>query len=242
MTAMVAAPAGGLRLCDGIAATLRPAPADVHHLTAAARHAADRLDDLASWLAELRYDDDALRTIAERSYWHPNGFAKLVLHTDTDHRLRLHVWPAGEGRVGESNPHSHRWPFASTVLVGRGLHMVEYAEATTGRGFDRYRYGADPADRSALVADGSARLTKLRSRHNHVGGVYSCDIDVVHTVAPIGAGVTATFVVQGPRRTEDTVVYRPPGLGDDQPNGVLTEQDLLALIDDVLVGYQGGRP
>lgn len=242
MTATVAASAGGLRLCAGIAASLRPARVDVHHLTDAARHAAGRLDDLASWLDELRHEEAAVRTVAERSYWHPNGFAKLVLHTDVDHRIRLHVWPAGEGRLGESNPHSHRWPFASTVVVGGGLHIVEYAEAETGRRHDRYRYGADPADRAALVADGTARLARLRQLHNRLGGVYPCEIDVVHTVVPIGAALTATLVVQGPRRTRDTVVYRPSGLGDDQPNGVLTESDLRCLIDNVLAEYLGGRP
>ncbi|HEX3650045.1 MAG TPA: hypothetical protein VHV49_16575 [Pseudonocardiaceae bacterium] len=218
----------------------RPAPDDVKHLSEAARHVAGHLDDLASWLDELRNDEAAVRTVAERSYWHPNGFAKLVLHTEPDHRLRLHVWPAGDGRLGESNPHSHRWPFASTVVTGGGLHMVEYTEsATRGRRYDRYRYGADPADRAALLADGDARLTRVRSLHNRPGGVYSCDTDVVHTVAPIGAALTATVVVQGPQRTPSTVVYRWPGLGDDQPNGVLTEADVLSLTGAVLAGYRG---
>lgn len=240
MTAPVAALSGGLRLCGDVAAVLRPAPVDVRHLSEAARHVAARLDDLASWLDELRPDAAAVRTIAERSYWHPNGFAKLVLHTDPDFKLRLHVWPAGEGRLGESNPHSHRWPFASTVVAGGGLHMVEYTESETrGYRYDRYRYGADPADRAALVAAGTARLTRVRSLHNGYGGVYSCDTDVVHTVAPIGAALTATLVVQGPQRTPSTVVYRRPGLGDDQPNGVLTESDLLSLTGDVLAAYRG---
>lgn len=242
MTAPVAALSGGLRLCGDIAAAPRPAPVDVHHLTAAAQHAADHLENLASWLDDLRHDTAAVRSIAERSYWHPNGFAKLVLHTDVDHKLRLHVWPAGVGRLGESNPHSHRWDFASTVVAGAGLHMVEYTESDTrGSHYDRYRYGADPADRAALVAAGSARLARLRSLHNRFGGVYSCDTDVVHTVAPIGDALTATLVVQGPQRTSSTVVYRPPGLGGDQPNGALTESDVRSLTGDVLAAYRGSR-
>jgi hypothetical protein len=242
MTATVAAASGGLRLCGDIAAVLRPAPADVQHLTDAARHAAGRLDQLASWLDGLRHDGAALRTVAERSYWHPNGFAKLVLHTDVDHKIRLHVWPAGKDRLGESNPHSHRWPFASTVVAGGGLCMVEYVEAATGRRYERYRYGGDPTNRAALVADGDARLARRAGLHNRLGGVYSCDTDVVHTVAPVGHALTATLVVQGPQRTRSTVVYRRPGLGDEQPNGVLTESDLLSLTDAVLAAYAGERP
>src|SRR5438552_2883438 len=70
---------------------------------------------LAAWLAGFD-DPDRAEPVARCSYWHHNGFAKLVLRIADDHRVRLHVWPAGENRLGESNPHGHRWNFASTVV------------------------------------------------------------------------------------------------------------------------------
>jgi len=177
-----------------------------------------------------------MRDAVKRSYWHPNGFAKLVLHTSADFRIRLHVWPeADEPSRGESNPHSHRWEFASTIIAGEGMHMVEYGETSEGGELhSRFWYGADPADPAALRRDGQAYLKKLRTPHVRRGQVYSCDTEIVHTVRPIDASLTATVVVQGPHRSAKTVVYCLPDQTDDQPNGELTESEFRLLIDSVV--------
>lgn len=246
MSPTLAAGPGGHSFCADIAKLLTAEGVGVPGLRSAAAQACDRFADFADWLAELRADPAAARDVAARSYWHPNGFAKLVLYSsdEPEFRLRLHVWPAVTTglRLGESNPHSHRWEFASVVAVGDGMHMVEYVETEQGgKPYRRHRYGADPADRAALVADGSVRLARTRSPHVYCGQTYSCDTAVVHTVVPIGTGVTATLVVQGPQLTPVTVVYREPGLSDDQPNGVLTDADFRSLADAVLAAYRAAR-
>ncbi|RSD10661.1 hypothetical protein [Amycolatopsis eburnea] len=207
-------------------------------LEAASEHIrADRLG-FAAWLRDLIADDAAVTEVAKRSYWHPNSFAKIVLHAgvEPEFRVRLHVWPRGETPSrGESNPHSHRWDFSSYVLTGTGMHMVDFEEATDGgKPYQRYRYGTDPANPAALVADGEARLKRRGVRHVHGGDVYRCDTSVVHTVRPIDAGLTATVVVQGPRRTPTTVVYCEPGESDDQPNFALDGADLVRLVSEIL--------
>lgn len=200
------------------------------------------------WLDDLSRDATAIAGIAARSYWHPNGFAKLILHPGPGLRIRLHVWPAVDAavpgvRLGESNPHSHRWEFASTVLAGGGLDMVEYAETGTGgMPYNRFRYGADPADRAALVSDGLVRLRVVGRPSARPGQVYSCDTAVVHTVAPVGTGLTATLVFQGPQRTSSTVVYRELELGDDQPNLPLSAAQAVQLIGAVLATRAASVP
>ncbi|MBE8517215.1 hypothetical protein ILP97_06780 [Amycolatopsis sp. H6(2020)] len=207
-------------------------------LEAAARRIRTGRRELAGWLRELIADQAAVAEIAKRSYWHPNGFAKIVLYTgiDPEFRIRLHVWPRGETPSrGESNPHSHRWEFASYVLTGTGMHMVEFAESPEGgKPYRRYRYGTDPANPAALVADGEVRLKRRGVPHVQSGDVYTCDTSIVHTVRPIDAGLTATVVVQGPRRTPTTVVYCEPGESDDQPNGELTGADFVELVTELL--------
>ncbi|MGW3994593.1 hypothetical protein ACWEF6_14005 [Amycolatopsis sp. NPDC004772] len=207
-------------------------------LEAAARRIRTGRRGLAAWLQDLLADQTAVAEIAKRSYWHPNGFAKIVLHTsiDPEFRIRLHVWPRGETPSrGESNPHSHRWEFASYVLTGTGMHMVEFAEtAEGGKPYRRYRYGTDPADPAALVADGDVRLQRCGVPHVQGGDVYTCNTSTVHTVRPIDAGLTATVVVQGPRRTPTTVVYCEPGESDDQPNIELTGADFVELVSELL--------
>jgi hypothetical protein len=208
-------------------------------LEAAAEHIRGARRAFAAWLRDLAADDAAVAEIAKRSYWHPNGFAKIVLHAgvEPEFRIRLHVWPRSETpSAGESNPHSHRWEFASHVLTGTGMHMVEFAEtAEGGKPYQRYRYGTDPANPAALVADGEVRLKRRGVPHVQSGDVYTCDTSVVHTVRPIDAGLTATVVVQGPRRTPTTVVYCAPGESDDQPNFDLTEADFAELASELLV-------
>jgi hypothetical protein len=221
--------------------------AGVAALVAALRRVVAEPAGCLGWLDGLRRDDAAVAAIATRSYWHPNGFAKLILHAGAGAgagagvRIRLHVWPAaGAPRLGESNPHSHRWEFASTVLAGGGLDMVEYVETGTGGdAYVRHRYGADPTDRAALLRDGPVRLRPVRTPRVRLGGVYSCTTDVVHTVAPVGTGLTATLVFQGPQRTPSTVVYREPGLGDDQPNSPLTQREVRGLVGAVLDARNG---
>ena len=232
------------RFVRGIAASLSDGEPGIPQLHSAAESVRDDPRAFVSWLAGLSRDAGAVRAVVARSYWHPNGFAKLILHTSAEpaFRIRLHVWPeaTGEKTRGESNPHSHRWEFASVVLVGEGMHMVEYQEVTDrGKLFTRYRYGTDPADPAALVADGAARLFKTRSPHVFRAEVYSCDTDVVHTVEPIGRGLTATVVVQGPHRTPDTVVYCAPGESDDQPNHPLSESDFHLLVKSVVTEVGG---
>jgi hypothetical protein len=213
-------------------------------LAAAAEHVRAARGEFAGWLRDLAADEAAATEIAKRSYWHPNGFAKLVLHTgvEPEFRVRLHVWPRSEQPSrGESNPHSHRWEFASHVLTGAGMHMVEFAEtAGRGRPFRRYRYGTDPANPAALVADGEVRLERRAVPHAQRGDVYTCDTAVVHTVRPIDAGLTATVVIQGPRRTPTTVVYCEPGESDDQPNTVLTGGGFHELVTAVLASLDDG--
>ncbi|MEV4146327.1 hypothetical protein AB0J40_21855 [Amycolatopsis sp. NPDC049691] len=207
-------------------------------LEAAAEYVRAHRPAFAAWLRDLAGDPASAAEVAKRSYWHPNGFAKIVLHTgvEPEFRVRLHVWPSSDTvSRGESNPHSHRWEFASHVLTGTGMHMVEFAEtADGGKPFRRYRYGADPANPAALVADGEVRLRRRASPHVQSGDVYRCDTSIVHTVRPVDAGLTATVVVQGPRRTSTTVVYCEPGESDDQPNFDLTPADFEELVTAVL--------
>jgi hypothetical protein len=67
--------------------------------------------------------------IAARSYWHPNGFLKLVLEGSSGApQLRMHVWP--EPRGG-GDIHDHAWPYRSLVLAG-AVSEVRYEPAEPG--------------------------------------------------------------------------------------------------------------
>jgi hypothetical protein len=66
-----------------------------------------------------------LDEIAERSYWHPNGFMKLLLEERAGWgQLRLHVWP---DPVHDDDVHDHGWQYESVVIDG-DVREVRYRE------------------------------------------------------------------------------------------------------------------
>jgi hypothetical protein len=186
---------------------------------------------LLDWLTG--FDDPAqAEWVARRSYWHQNGFAKLVLRAADDHKVRLHVWPAGENRLGETNPHGHRWSFASTVLAGEGLATVNYAEAATGRPYVRYRYVGDNGE-GALTPVGNTCLVQIDEAEVRTRERYVVDTSEVHTVAPLGTSLVATLLTQGRATVEAAPVYCAPGVPVDGPVREIAPEQVRGLIRDV---------
>jgi hypothetical protein len=196
------------------------------------------LDDrptLVAWLRSVVADAEQLARVAAASYWHANGFAKLVLHAAPGFRIRLHVWPAGEGRRGEPDPHSHRWDFASTVLTGDGLAIVESVEllesdSDTDVACTRYAY-----DGFSLVPDMKVFLRCDRQFDVLTDDRYTTVTTTIHTVAPKGNGLVATLLVQGPHVNPATAVYGTD-LDDpvDRPGRMIAADDVRALVTDVV--------
>lgn len=169
--------------------------------------------------------------VAARSYRHPNGFAKLVLGPLVGGWLRLHVYPAGDARLGDGNPHGHRWSFASVVLVGAGLEHTFYVEGgdATAEARDRYAYVAG----DDLTFETTTRLTV--TGRVVVGRGDPCGLvgRAVHAVRPLGDDLVATLVLQGPTTRPTAEVYRPVG-ATAGPAGVPLDaaevRDLLELV------------
>jgi hypothetical protein len=163
---------------------------------------------LIAWLRALADSPEELAAVVAGSYWHANGFAKLVLHDTPDFRIRLHVWPAADGYRGEPDPHSHRWDFASTVLVGAGLEIVESDElparaSAADQECVRYTY-----DGFELVPEeGTVFLHEHRRFAVRPGDRYTTETTTIHTVATKGNDLVATLVVQGPHTDSATAVY-----------------------------------
>src|SRR5205814_10730631 len=67
---------------------------ELPRLRSVARHVMENPASFLFQLKEMLRDDAAVRAAADRSYWHPNGFAKLGLFksADLEFRIRLHVW------------------------------------------------------------------------------------------------------------------------------------------------------
>jgi len=73
-------------------------------------------DNFSELVQAILKSPKELPKIAEQSYSHRNGFKKLVIASAADYKLRLHIYNPVHSY--QENIHNHRWPFASTVLVG----------------------------------------------------------------------------------------------------------------------------
>jgi hypothetical protein len=189
---------------------------------------------LLGWFRSILADPAALARVVAGSYWHANGFAKLVLHDGRGFRIRLHVWPAGEDRRGESDPHSHRWDFASTVLTGTGLEVVEYVELPTSACDEdvesvRYSYYG-----RSLVPETKVFLHLDREFDVLTGDRYTTVTSRIHTVAPKGNDLVATLLVQGPHINPEAAVYGDDDLDSRASLGRAVDADAVrALVTDV---------
>lgn len=189
---------------------------------------------LVRWLGDFD-----VAAVAERSYWHPNRFAKLVLHVGPRVRVRLHVWRPGSERRGETNPHGHRWHFASTVLCGDGLRSTEYEESDeSGHPYVKCRWvgggptsSPTPVDRVFLrVCD--THVVRAQDR-------YAVTTGTIHTIDPLGTDLVATLVVQGPPRMAAADVYCAADMQADAAGRSISPGDVDDLLRAVLAALDG---
>jgi hypothetical protein len=175
------------------------------------RTAEDLRDDpdvLWSSLLHLGQDGDALAEVASRSYAHPNGFIKIVLHLGDDYGVRLHVWyPQPPDWGADIDPHGHRWEFASWVVTG-ALHEETFVEADGGQWHDRFDYSRHDGTPN-LLWTGTSRLCRVDHVERATGDVYARARSVIHTASPGVRRLVATLVLQGPTSFEPTPVFQP---------------------------------
>jgi hypothetical protein len=209
-----------------------------------------KVDDLVRVAEELRADPELLcaavgaiaadprrcADVAARSYWHPNGFAKIKVFEHLDYSLRLHLWPEGEDRRGDMNPHGHRWAFASWLLLGAGVVEKYFEEAASthpdGVEYKRYRYRRRVRSKDLRNPE-VVHLREIEEIVRPAGSTYSCTPDRIHTIDPIGRGLLVTMVVQGASEAKATRVYvRDRGL-DTQRRRPLPADQLAVVLGNL---------
>jgi hypothetical protein len=164
--------------------------------------AAFRLGETALLLEAVLEDDDCASEVAARSYWHGNGFCKIVLAERGGMKLRLHVWEAG--RAAEENIHDHRWEFSSMVLSGR-LVSATYREAPGGEPYRAHRYEGGRAGAYTLTEPEDVSLVCVGVQSLDAGSSYWMHSDELHAISRVSADVlTSTLVLTGPPRRGST--------------------------------------
>jgi hypothetical protein len=230
------------RLIDELAMALGAGDSEDHvlqqsELTGAATFLRENVSGVRRLLTGLANDPALAGEIAARSYWHSNGFAKLVLHENDapEFRVRLHVWTDGSGPAaqGYQNVHTHRWPFASVVLCG-SLVTDEFEETSDhddpkARSYQQFAYAGTPGLFGQLRPLSTCSLRPTRSAPYGDLDIHSCETSTLHRVRPMAA-TTATIVVQGPSHEDHSLVYQRVGRPPVQDTGCqLNAADVVTL-------------
>jgi hypothetical protein len=201
-----------------------------------AERLAYRADIVRKRLREIRQVPNWSAALGRNAYWHSNGFVKIKIVETPGFCIRLHIWPPGEHRLGEVDPHNHRWEFASWVAIGEGIQERRFDvvadDDSRGMSYTRYAYGREDGV-SYLRPEGRSRLRETLRLRREPGHVYSCPPDVLHTVAPIGNGLVATVVLQGPLLKKPAVVYRCPERSGAALQGSISVEELDQLFAEV---------
>jgi hypothetical protein len=194
------------------------------------RELSDARARLSGTLAGILGSRSEQVAIAERSYWHPNGFAKLILSEDPGAgQLRLHVWPEVTSR---DDVHGHAWAYESVVVAGE-LTEITYRDAPSGEGtlMWRHAYGGVGHGRFVMT-DATPVHLREAGVHSYTAGDESGGVpDRVHRFF---ASVTpaATLLRVGPVVDPTSYVYRttpePPHLIAPRPT---TRREVCTLID-----------
>lgn len=151
--------------------------------------------------------------VAERSYWHPNGFLKIVLDGRSGQsQVRLHVWPSP---VRDDDPHDHAWRYRSQVLAG-ALLEVRYDEVGPGLGAElmwRHTYRRSGPGRFQLDAPVLVNLREIERRVYLTSMASHGDATRIHRFTP-GITPAVTLLAVGPPQQAHSSVYRREAVAD----------------------------
>lgn len=181
--------------------------------------------------------DSALAAeISSRSYFHTNGYFKVVLFEFPDGRkLRLNYWPDAQTTKREEHCHNHRWGYASTVLAGEFVHET-FRRAQAGRLFDHYVY-TPRGDRETfdLHLAQKAFLIQEMAAALLAGDRYAVEFDVIHRFYPKTRAACSLFLQQPAiRNATDVFVEGGVCLEPSQPSPCLTTEQLRTACDGIL--------
>jgi hypothetical protein len=151
------------------------------------------------------------RAIAERSYWHPNGFLKLVLEGASGvPQLRLHVWPTAH--PGD-DIHDHAWAYRSLVLAGalcEARYDVVAGPDADAEDFWRHTYRPAGGGRFQLDAPQPVRLREQETRVLSPGDRATGDEACIHFISAIRFPAVTLLSVGRPVHPHSSVYLTAP--------------------------------
>jgi len=164
------------------------------------------LNDVRSLARNVASNAESLALASRFAYRHANGFKKITLFQTDACRLRLHIWDPTVPRA--ENTHSHRWPFASRILVGAASE-TRFDLVDQRVNANEYGYSRPPGSLSGeLLRIRSVSLIQDSDLVHEESEVYSMSTTQIHRVNDFeNSSHLITLVLTGSSRETRSMVY-----------------------------------
>lgn len=172
-----------------------------------------------------------LNQIAIRSYNHPNGFYKILLFSEPDYKLRLHIWYPSKGRQQIENIHYHRWEFYSKIILGQ-YTCHDFELNVDGESMHSYYYYPRGGRNSyQIVKRGNEKLKLVQSRILKPGDILISKPKELHRVIYDGSIYTASLFIQGKDELKYTVIYNENSLRENIVSKSIDANELFFILE-----------
>ena len=152
---------------------------------------------LSMLIRRIIHDRNLLTRVLKESYYHENGFHKIVLAAGEHFKLRLHHFGSST-KMPMENIHDHRWPFASNILLGSLKMDIFQPHESEGEKLIHYRYNSQKSNGAYGIAPlGYKKLTLVRSVEYKAGEQYLMPTTHLHRIINKPGEESITLVLTG---------------------------------------------
>lgn len=178
--------------------------------------------------------------VIKDSYYHENGFHKIVLLSGRYFKLRVHQFGVASKPPME-NIHDHRWPFASAILSGRlTMDMFsDFMKSSEGEDLYHFIYKSDKIDGSyETVPLGLKRLYKTESRTYFPGESYLMKTDELHRVKNSYGEESVTVILTGVSKSSSCNLYAKRPILEEEKKTIPYHPDVIReMLQKIIEGF-----
>ena len=192
-------------------------------------------DYLTSLLEEIALRTDDITKLCKSSYYHPNGFLKLMLMEckHTGFLMRLHSW---DNQSSEkeliSRTHNHMRDGWSIILDGE-MCDNRYFECPSKFGEKYFKtniYERHDTSSYKLVPVGNTYLTQKSSQKLHKGNIYSLFHRAIHNTVIPSKMKASTIFIQSCRLSSHSSSFTTTQRGELTNSKHLSEHNYLQML------------
>ncbi len=165
-------------------------------------------------------DETLLNHVQKESYYHENGFHKIVLGAGKSFKLRLHHF-GSSAKIPMENIHDHRWAFASTILKGSLTMDLFTTTQDEGEKVLHYRYDSNKQDGAYTIEPlGYTRLKVIERKEYISGKQYLMSTTDLHRIINKPGEESMTLILTGKPISSFCNLYAKRTIKDEEKSPI----------------------